>query len=426
MGYSLENMQKDVHEIADVLSQKLPTQMLKGMFHKCFVNTIDTTVQETEDLPFVITGDIPAMWLRDSASQVTHYLPFLKRSEALRMLVRSIVQRQARYVINDAYANAFNECANGKKGDDGDITEDNPMAWERKYEVDSLCSMIDITDSYYRASEDKTVLDETIYKAFVKILDVWETEQHHMERSPYSFQRFDCPPTDTLPHEGKGNPVGYTGMTWSGFRPSDDACTYGYLIPANMYAVVVLRKMSRLFTEIWHDEMLAQRAERLAADIDDGIQKFGIVEHEKYGKIYAYEVDGLGNHVLMDDANVPSLLSIPVIGYASADDEIYQNTRKFVLSEDNPFYFVGTQITGVGSPHTKHGYVWPIALCIQALTSKDTCEIENLAQMLCTTTADTGYMHESIDANDQKNFSRPWFAWANSLFAHMIYEKYIK
>ena len=193
-----------------------------------------------------------------------------------------------------------------------------------------------------------------------------------------------------------------------------------------MYAVVVLRKMSRLLTEIWHDEMLAQRAERLAADIDDGIQKFGIVEHEKYGKIYAYEVDGLGNHVLMDDANVPSLLSIPVIGYASADDEIYQNTRKFVLSEDNPFYFVGTQITGVGSPHTKHGYVWPIALCIQALTSKDTCEIENLAQMLCTTTADTGYMHESIDANDQKNFSRPWFAWANSLFAHMIYEKYIK
>lgn len=426
MTFDLRRMQQDVHEIAQRLSEQLPDENLRAVFKKCFVNTADTTVQLTDDLPFVITGDIPAMWLRDSASQVTHYLPFLGESEQLRLLVRSMVIRQARYVVNDPYVNAFNECANGRKGDEGDVTVDNPLAWERKYEVDSLCSMLHLTNAYYQATGDKTVFDDTVKQAFESILAVWKIEQHHMECSAYRFERFDCPPTDTLTHEGCGAPVSYTGMTWSGFRPSDDACVYGYLVPANMYAVVTLRQMAALCREIYGEEALAMRAELLALEIDKGIQTYGIVEHPQFGKIYAYETDGRGNYLLMDDANVPSLLSIPLLGYRPADDEIYQNTRRFALSGHNPYYFEGPCLRGIGSPHTEHNCTWPISLCVQALTSGDEHEVDALLEMLTRSTAGTEYMHESVCVYDDTKFSRSWFAWANSLFAHTVCQTRIK
>lgn len=426
MQYDWGKMKEDVYAIAQRLGSQLASADLREMFCRCFVNTVDTTVQPAKEWPFVITGDIPAMWLRDSASQVTHYLPFLRECASLRQLVRGMVLRQAYDVCHDPYANAFNACENGREGVPGDQTEGSPLVWERKYEVDSLCSMIDLTDAYYRASGDADALDGTVRDAFTAILDLWEREQHHEERSPYRFQRFDCPPSDTLTREGKGSPVGYTGMTWSGFRPSDDACVYGYLIPANMYAVSMLGRMAALCREVWQDEPMACRAERLADEIDRGIQTYGIVEHEQFGPIYAYETDGLGNHLLMDDANVPSLLSIPLLGYRGVDDPVYQNTRRFVLSEQNPYCFSGSALRGIGSPHTKSGYVWPIALCVQALTSTDSAEIDKLVSMLSRTTAGTGYMHESVCADDPEQYSRPWFAWANSLFARMICEKYLK
>jgi meiotically up-regulated gene 157 (Mug157) protein len=256
---------------------------------------------------------------------------------------------------------------------------------------------------------------------FKIILDLWETEQYHAEKSPYTFERPDPPkPTDTLTHGGHGSPVGFTGMTWSGFRPSDDACTYHYLIPSQMYAVVVLGYLAEIAREIYSDEAMALRAEALAAEIDEGIQKFGIVEHPKYGKMYAYETDGLGNYNLMDDANVPSLLSAPYLGYCSADDPVYQNTRRFILSEENPYYFSGSKLHGIGSPHTDHGYVWPISLALQGLTSDDPAEIEEVLDMMAHSHAGTYFMHESIDANDENNFSRSWFAWANSIFSELV------
>ena len=253
------------------------------------------------------------------------------------------------------------------------------------------------------------------------ILDLWETEQYHGERSTYTFERPNpYQPTDTLMNNGKGTPVGYTGMTWSGFRPSDDACTYHYLIPSQMYAVVVLRYLAEIARDIYRDDAMALRAQKLLAEIDNGIQKFGIVEHPKYGKIYAYETDGLGNYNLMDDANVPSLLSAPYLGYCSVDDPIYVNTRKFILSEDNPYYFSGTLLHGVGSPHTEQGYVWPISLAIQGLTSTDPNEVEEVLNMMARSHAGTYFMHESIDSGDQYKFSRKWFAWANSIFSELV------
>ena len=227
-------------------------------------------------------------------------------------------------------------------------------------------------------------------------------------------------PTDTLTHGGHGSPVGYTGMTWSGLRPSDDACTYHYLIPSQMYAVVVLRYLAEIAREIYADEALAIRAEKLGSEIDAGIQQYGLVDHPKYGRIYAYETDGLGHYNLMDDANVPSLLSAPYLGYCSADDPVYQNTRRFILSEDNPFYFTGTKLHGIGSPHTEQGFVWPISLALQGLTSGDPAEVEEMLSMLATSHAGTYFMHESINANNEYEFSREWFAWANSIFSELV------
>ena len=209
-------------------------------------------------------------------------------------------------------------------------------------------------------------------------------------------------------------------MTWSGFRPSDDACVYGYLIPSNMFAVVTLGYTAEIMREIYKDEEVAARAEKLASEIRAGIEKYGVVEHPKFGKMYAYETDGLGNYVFMDDANVPSLMSIPYLGYCSADDEIYKNTRAFVLSKENPYYYEGTAAKGVGSPHTPPEYIWHIALSMQGLTSRDPEECKALLHMLKTTDDGKGFMHEGCHKDDPSKFTRPWFAWSNSLFSEFV------
>lgn len=175
----------------------------------------------------------------------------------------------------------------------------------------------------------------------------------------------NCPPTDTLAREGKGTLTAYTGMTWSGFRPSDDACEYGYLVPANMFAVVVLEYVCEIAREILRDQELELKARRLSEQINEGIRQYGIVDHPEFGSVYAYEVDGRGQVNLMDDANVPSLLSIPYLGYVCTEDPIYKNTRKLILSSNNPYFFAGKEASGIGSPHTPSRYIWPIALAIQ-------------------------------------------------------------
>lgn len=393
---------------------------IAAMFGRAYLNTIETTVRFDENGAFVITGDIPAMWLRDSSAQVRHYLNLTAEDEQIRSLVASLIKRQAYCILDDPYANAFNQTK--KEGNHyEDTTEfDNPMAWERKYEVDSLCYPVNLAYHFMKASGSTEHLDEDFKVACVKILDTFETEQHHAEKSKYRFSRKNCPPSDTLKCDGMGTPVAYTGMTWSGFRPSDDACEYHYLIPSEMFAVVILGYIAEIADTVWHDTELSSRALRLRGEIDDGIRRYGIVEHPEFGKIYAYETDGLGHYTLMDDANVPSLLSIPYLGYCTADDEIYKNTRRFVLSKGNPYYYEGEAARGIGSPHTPKNYIWHVSLAMQGLTSENEEEIDTLLDLFETTTAGTGLMHEGFHVDDPCRFTRAWFAWANSIFAEFV------
>lgn len=420
---SYKAVQSSIAAVQKELSVQWP--QLAHMFSQCYPNTLETTtVLLGDDTSFVFTGDIEAMWLRDSSAQVRPYIELAKNDARVQRLLRGLIHRQAKYILIDPYANAFNRDADGK-GHQSDFTKLNPWIWERKFELDSLCYPLQLCYSYWQATEDITIFDETLHKMLFKIVEVFQTEQRHEQDSGYSFERpeADCHlPSDTLPFGGRGTRTNYTGMVWSGFRPSDDACKFGYHLPSNMFAVVVLGYLTSIAQDIYHDNKLAEIATRLRNEIEFGIQTYGIVVHPRYGRIYAYETDGYGNYNLMDDANVPSLLSIPYLGYRPASDHLYCNTRAFVLSQDNPYYFQGRYASGVGSPHTPTGYIWPIGLIMQGLTATDRAEQDTIMQMLVDTTAGTGYMHESFLPDQPDQYTRPWFAWANSLFGEFVYK----
>ena len=407
-----------IEEVAAKLS-KYPK--LEKLYRNCYPNTLETTAEILADgSTFLYTGDIPAMWLRDSTAQVTHYLPLTKDDPEIRSVIRGLIVRQLAYIRIDPYANAFNIEKNGH-GHTDDLPLNDPWVWERKYEIDSLCYPFRLAYLYLKASGDDSIIDDDFITTAKTVVDLWITEQHHFEKSPYRFQRFGCRWIDTLHNNGMGYPVNFTGMTWSGFRPSDDSCTFGYLIDSNMFAAVILRYFEEIFAdrEIDNGEFLA-KIKNLREEIEYGINTYGTVLHPKYGRIFACETDGFGNHILADDANVPSLLSAPYLGYCDVNDPVYVNTRRFILSHDNPFYYSGKAASGVGSPHTPEGFIWHIALSMQGLTSTDSGEIKSLINTLVSTDADTGYMHEGFNADDAADFTRPWFAWSNSIFAEFI------
>ena len=407
------SMQDMTMRVADALPQ---FSRLPKVFADTFSNTYTTTLQQQDDGSiFVITGDIPAMWLRDSAAQVRVYLPLAKTDPHFASLVSGVVKRQMQCVLQDPYANAFNIAANGHCHSK-DKTEMSAWIWERKYELDSLCAPLKLAHDLWLATGQVDHLDAAFVKAAWLIVTTISLEQRH-ENSSYRFERFDVPALDTLANEGLGNPVGYTGMSWSGFRPSDDSGTYNYLVPSNMFAVVALECLAKLPLD---DEALKLAALKLAGEIRDGIETHGKIKHPQFGEIYAYEVDGLGNLNLMDDANVPSLLAAPYMGYCVADDATYLATRAFVLSQANPYFYAGKAASGIGSPHTPKDFIWPISLCMQGLTSASREEQLALLEKLLQTDAGTGLMHEGFHKDDPTQFTRPWFAWANSLFAEFV------
>ncbi|WP_090798904.1 glycoside hydrolase family 125 protein [Paenibacillus sp. GP183] len=409
----MQNMIRDVQE------RLVHRPKLSALFENCYPNTYQTTLKKQPDgTTFVITGDIPAMWLRDSAAQVHPYVSLASHDEQMLELLTGVIQRQIRYILHDAYANAFNETDN-VAGHQTDLTDMSPLVWERKYEIDSLCYPIWLAYRLWTVTGSVKHLNEQFWQAADSIIELWTTEQHHEERSAYRFERLEAwAPHDTLSQRG---PVAYTGMTWSGFRPSDDSCEFGYLIPANMFAVVVLEHIAEMAEALRADaDQRIDRAKKLSAQIRSGIENYGTVEHPEYGKIYAYETDGRSNYILMDDANIPSLLSSPYLGYCKPDDLIYLNTRRFILSSSNPYYCSGGIASGVGSQHTPQGYIWHLALSMQGLTSLDPQETERILEMLERTDAETGYMHEGFHADDPSKFTRPWFAWSNSLFSELV------
>lgn len=397
-------------------------EKLAQMYRKCFRSTWDTTLQRADGTVFLITGDIPAMWLRDSSAQVYHYLPHATRFPEVKEAISGLIARQLQYIRLDPYTNAFNRENSGRHGY-ADHTSwsdaQEPWIWERKYEIDSLCYPVRLVHAFWKTTGTWPFPGDTLLDTFRVILSTFRCEQHHMQQSPYFFERSDCPPSDTLPSGGKGTPVAYTGMTWSGFRPSDDACRYGYLIPSNFFATVALAQIREMADTLGEDG-LAKSAALLRGQILEGLAAYGTVEHPEYGRVYAYEVDGLGHAHLMDDANVPSLLSLPYLGCVKANDETYLRTRRMILSRANPYYYEGKSARGIGSPHTPEDYIWPISLCMQGLTSTDPEEIRSLLSTLENLDAGTLLMHEGVHKDDPSQYTRAWFAWANSLFSEFV------
>ncbi|MBQ8311301.1 MAG: glycoside hydrolase family 125 protein [Clostridia bacterium] len=393
---------------------------LAQLYENGYLYSIRTVMDKCEDGTFYgFGGDIHGMWLRDSSTQVTHYVP-LAKDEEVASIIEGVLRRQMMYIKIDPYANSFNRAANGN-GHIDDMPLQNEWVFERKYEIDSLCYPMRLLYLYWKKSGREALIKEKLEETARIIVDLWRVEQYHMEKSPYRFIRQHPPvPWDTIPNNGMGNPVAYTGMTWCAFRPSDDGCTYGYLTASEMFAVVVLGYMAEMLETVCGNKALAKECLDLRAEIDEGIKKYCIIEHETYGKIYACETDGMGHYSMIDDANVPSLISIPYIGYAPADDEIYQNTRRFLLSKENPFYFVGKYAKGIGSRHTPDNYVWPLSLVMQGLTSIDPEEKLELLHMIAGTDAGTGYLHEGVDVDHPENYTRDWFPWPNSLYAEFI------
>ena len=409
--------------VNDAVARVAPTIAdtgLRQMFRQCATNTLDTTVlfRDADDPDtFVITGDIPAMWLRDSSAQVWPYLRFARADARLARMIRGVIARHARCILLDPLANAFLFDADATSEHAADLTEMKPGVFERKYEVDSLCHALRLAHGYWVATRDTSFCTPEWHASVRLIFDTWRTGQEPGALA-YRFERTGCPPTDTL-EDGTGTPVARTGMTWSGFRPSDDRCEFHYLVPAQAFAVASLQQLAELAIALG-DFPLAQDAARLGAEIQSGIHKHARVRHPVHGEILAYEVDGTGNAVIADDANVPSLLSLAYLGYFKAASPLYQATRAFALSRANPWFAAGRFGEGVGSPHTPDGRVWPMSIAVRAMTSVNDRETRACLRMLRDLAGGTGFMHESVEPDDPAVFSRPWFAWANSLFGELI------
>ncbi|HEY1628939.1 MAG TPA: glycoside hydrolase family 125 protein [Tepidisphaeraceae bacterium] len=414
--------------IRDV-SAKIGDAELAWMFENCFPNTLDTTVEfyrDAQNRPqtHVITGDIDAMWLRDSTNQVWPYLPLAHRDPALQDVLRGVINRQIDCVLYDVYANAFYRTHDHVSEEfKNDHTAMKPGLHERKYELDSVCSVLRMSCGYFDTTGDATCFDDRWQSGVELILKTIRTEQASWNEPPqpvYLFERVTRTSRDTLDNDGLGNPFRRTGMSRSPFRPSDDATTFQYLIPANAMAVVYLRQLHHMLERLKLAPKIAADALAIADEIDKAITAHGIITHPKYGQIYAYEIDGYDSHRFMDDSNVPNLLSLPYLGFCKHDDPLYQATRKFVLSDDNPYFANGKAAAGLGSEHSGVKWIWPIGLTMQAMTSEDDAEIIQCLRTLKKTHAGTGFMHEAFDQDNPARFQRTWFAWANSLFGELM------
>jgi len=370
---------------------------LQSMYRAALLNTNKQVTIASDGTAYIKTGDIPAEWLRDASVQVRPYLFFAKSDEQVRTLLRGAIARMGKYLQVDPYANAFT-LAYGK--------------WEEKFELDSLAYPITLSWTYWKQTGDTSVFTGDLSLGFDAALATMEREQDHARNSKYTHPQ--------VPNGGKGKPVAYTGMIWTGFRPSDDACTYNYLIPSEMMAVVALGNLEEIERDVYHNLIKAQRAKALRDEVQTGIQTYGVVFTPNYGYIYAYEVDGLGSANLMDDANVPSLLSAPYLGYTKPSSFIYRNTRKFLLSKDNPTYYIGKVARGIGSPHTSDNYVWPIAMMMQGFTASSDAERKDVLSQLVASDPGDHLLHESFDPDDPTKFTRADFGWPNALFSEYV------
>ncbi|MBD5232855.1 MAG: glycoside hydrolase family 125 protein [Bacteroidales bacterium] len=415
---------KEVEKQIKRVKGMLTNPKLAWMFENCFPNTIDTTVhfrkgKDGKNDTFVYTGDIHAMWLRDSGAQVWPYVQLANDDADLKAMVEGTIRRQFKCIILDPYANAFNDGPTG-----GEWMSDNtdmiPDVHERKWEIDSLCYPLRLAYEYWKVTGDDSIFDDEWLAAMTKIYDTFVTQQRKEGHGPYTFTRRTERSFDTLSNNGMGTPVKPCGLIASGFRPSDDATTLQFLVPSNFFAVSSLRKAAEILSTVNKDEAFAAKCNALADEVAGALQEYAVYNHPEFGPIYAFEVDGFGNHFLMDDANVPSLIAMPYLGDVDVNDPTYQNTRRFVWSDSNPYFFSGTAGEGIGGPHIGYQMAWPMSIMMKAFTSTDDNEIKDCITMLLNTDAGKGFIHESFNVNDPTDYTRDWFAWQNTLFGELI------
>ena len=392
------------------------------MFENCYPNTLDTTcefkMKGGRPDTFVLTGDIHAMWLRDSSAQVYPYVVLANQDDKLKQMLQGVIRRQVDCILIDPYANGFNEGPTGSEWE-SDHTTMKKELHERKWEIDSLCYPIRLGYHYWKETNDATPFDANWEKAVALIYQTFIEQQRKNGDGPYTFGRTTAKQSDTLLN-GYGSPVNPVGLIVSSFRPSDDATIFGFLIPSNFFAVTSLRQVAEMLRQLRNNTDLASKCEALASEVEEAIQKYGVIQHPEFGPIYAFEVDGFGGRNLMDDANVPSLLGLPFLGCVSLDDPVYQNTRRFVWSKANPYFFKGSAGEGIGGPHIGIGYIWPMSLVMLAHTSTDEEEIRYCIETIRDTDANTGFIHESFNKDNPNDYTRPWMAWANTLFGELI------
>ena len=419
-------------EAVEALIQKVKASIkdeeLAWMFENCYPNTLDTTVDfeyiNGKPDTFIITGDIDAMWLRDSTAQVWPYMPLMNEDKKIKELVKGLINRQVKCVLKDPYANAFYKDLSKKSHWESDEPTPIPGVHERKWEIDSLCYVVRLSYEYYTRTDDISIFDEDWDKAMRKIVETFETEQRKDGTSPYRFVRRTTQMIDAPVFNGTGRPLKPVGLIASMFRPSDDATALPFLIPSNVFAILSLNELSSIYIHALKDRAFFEKCKAFSNEVQTALVKYGIRTHPEFGPIYAYEVDGFGNQLFMDDANVPSLMSLAYLGAHPSKDPLYQNTRRFLLSEYNPYFLKGKAAEGQGSPHTGKEHIWPMGIILRAITSTDPKEIKNCLKMLKNTHADTGFMHESFHKDDPKNYTRSWFAWANTLFGEMVIKIY--
>lgn len=423
---------------------------LYRLFLNSYPNTLDTAIKwkgyaadnAQEELTFIITGDINAMWLRDSSNQMQSYLPLLNASSepnSIASLYRGVINLQARYLLTSPYCNSFQPPVESKipiapnpsaSQDNVFPTYSNESVFECKYELDSLAAFLEVSANYYNATKDASFFSkfhwvdavEAVLKVAQDMTTPTYAEDGEVLQSPYTFTRFTTRATETLANDGLGNPVANgTGLIRSAFRPSDDSTIHQLYVPANMMFSTYLASTSEIMSKLntTKSASLAQKMSDLSKSLQSAIEEHGTVNHSKYGKVYAFEVDGFGSTTIMDDANIPSLLSAPFLGYP-VNAETYKNTRALVLSASNPYFMRGPVINAIGGPHQGPGMAWPMASIVRILTSNNDDEIIGELRQIVSSTAGLGLIHESINSFDANKWTRQWFSWANGLFGQMI------
>ena len=363
------------------------------LFHTLFSDFYS----ESDHTTYVQTGDIPAMWLRDSSAQTLPYVRFSNAYPILSVRFAGVIERNAKNIAVDPYANAF-------RPDYG--------VWERKWEAGSLAWPIVLAWVYRQQTQQRMLYTGALHRALRKAVDTWRCEQLHAQCSRYTFPGVDL----RMPYNTE------TGMIWSAFRPSDDRVKYPFNIPQEMLVVVALQDAARLAVDGYGDRDLANEAHSMASQVALGIMRYGCVWNSSYGGwMYVYETDGLGHDLYMDDANVPNLTSAPYLGWSSAYDSAYLNTRAYTLSPRNPYYFRGAYAEGLGSPHTPDGFVWPLGVIARALTATSASETAASITMLAETDSNDGLIHESFWPDGYWLFTRAYFGWANALYAELLF-----